>query len=117
MSFNIEHDTQLDEVIDRVNEELAKEKKPFRIVDDRQDHDGYMVYSLKDIDEKEETFSREQIERFRAAFRCLELAKAELPNSDLISIACEYGAGINLTREECEKLLSMNVRDVINLEI
>ena len=61
--------------------------------------------------------SKEQIERYRAAFKCLELAKAELPNGDLITIACEYGAGINLTREECEKLLDMKVRDVINLEI
>lgn len=116
MPFNIEHDTHLDEVIDRVNEELTKEKVPVRFVDDGQCHDGYMVYSLKNI-EKEEIFSREKIERFRAAFRCLELAKSELPTSDLVSIACEYGAGINLTREECEELLKMSVRDIINLEI
>ena len=69
------------------------------------------------VPQKQENISPEQIERYRAAFKCLELAKAELPDSNLVSIACEYGAGINLTREECENLLNMKVRDVINLEI
>jgi Zn ribbon nucleic-acid-binding protein len=76
---------------------------------------------LKMKKKKVECPSKEQIERYRAAFKCLELAKAEMPETnegeDLISIACEYGAGINLTKKECLKLLDMKVRDIIDLEI
>jgi hypothetical protein len=65
--------------------------------------------------------SKEQLERYRAAFKCLELAKAEMPEmgkeKDLIIIACEYGVGINLTKKECRALLDMRIRDVIDLEI
>ena len=67
----------------------------------------------------EDNISPEQVERYRAAFKCLELAQANKEEKDfnLIDLACEYGAGINLTREECIKLLNMKVQDVINLEI
>lgn len=80
-------------------------------------NEGYKLWCTQARDFPRQELSKEQIERFRAAFKCLELAKAELPDRDLISIACEYGAGIKLTREECQKLLDMKVRDVINLEI
>jgi len=82
-------------------------------------NEGYKLWCTQARDFPRENLSKEQVERYRAAFRCLELAQAnkEEKDFDLIALACEYGAGMNLTREECEKLLNMKVRDVINLEI
>ena len=77
---------------------------------------------LKMKKKKIEHPSKEQVERYRAAFKCLELAKASitsesLAEKELIRIAREYGEGIKLSKKECENLLNMEVRDVINLEI
>jgi hypothetical protein len=62
---------------------------------------------------------KEQLERYRATFKCLELARAEkkFDEDELITVACEYGRGISLTEDECKIVLDMKVRDVINLEI
>jgi len=120
MPFRIEYDDQLNDVIERVNTELSKEKIPIQFVDDGKEHDGFMEYSL--VHTAPAKLSKEQIERYSAALKCLELAREEFvreksTEEDLISVACEYGRGIALTDDECFFVLNMQVKDLVNLRI
>jgi hypothetical protein len=77
---------------------------------------GKIVIKRKDF----KKISTEQRERFSAALKCLELAQATdlvAEERSLVKIACEYGSGMGLSKRECEKVLDMQVRDLIRLGI
>jgi len=118
--IKVEDDHQLNVVIERVNTELIKEKIPIQFVSDGKEHGGCREYTLAHTVPAK--LSKEQVERYSAALKCLELARDEFAREksteeDLISVACEYGRGIALTDDECLTVLSMQVKDLVNLGI